>query len=234
MSEETILIVEDDEYMRELIYIYLQKERFRLLTTGNGYQAVDLVIKEKPDLIVLDVVLPGLDGFEVCHEVRKVTDIPILFLSSKDGDIDKVLGLGIGGDDYMTKPFSPSELTARVKAHLRRNRVVNQQVQTEEILKYDKLVINLSTCTVTVNEQLINLSTKEFQMLTLFAKHPNKVYSMENLYSEIWKMDSMGDPRTVMVHISNLRKKIENDPNHPEYIQTVRGIGYKFVGVKVK
>lgn len=231
MSEETVLIVEDDEQIRELIYIYLKKEKFNLLTTGNGYQAVELVRKEQPDLIILDVVLPGLDGFEACHEIRKITNNPILFLSSKDGEVDKVLGLGIGGDDYITKPFNPSELTARVKAHLRRNRIISQRKKQEELLTFNNMVINLASCTVKMNDMFVNLSTKEFQLLSLLAKHPNQVFNMDYLYKEIWNLDSIGDPRTVMVHISNLRKKIEVDPNHPEYIQTVRGIGYKFVAL---
>lgn len=229
MAEEIVLIVDEDIQLRELIYSHLEKERFHVFITGNGYQALEIVRKINPDLILLEVLLSGLDGFEVCYELRKITNCPILFLSSKTGNMDKILGLTIGGDDYITKPFNKDELIARIKAHLRRNRMVTQEIQKEELLKFDNLVINLSTCTVTLNGSLVNLSTKEFQMLSLFAKHPNKVFSLDNLYSEIWHLDSIGDPRTVMVHISNLRKKIETNPNHPQFIQTVRGLGYKLV-----
>lgn len=234
IAGETILIVDDDEDIRELVEMYLRKNNFRVITAADGTAVLDLITTDHPDLIILDVLMPGLDGFEVCQAIRKETDVPILFLSAKESDIDKILGLGVGGDDYMTKPFSPAELVARIKAHLRRNRtLLNKKTATAHngtphVLKFPNLEIDLHSYVVRVNGSPVTLPAKEFHLLSLLARHPNRVFSVGELFESVWGADSLGDNRTVMVHISNLRKKIEPDHTNPRYISTVRGIGYKF------
>lgn len=234
MGKEKILIVDDDRDIRKIIKMYIEKEGFQAFTASSGNEAIQYIQKENLDFIILDILMPGLDGYETCQEIRKMTDAPILFLSAKEDDIDKILGLRIGGDDYMTKPFSPGELVARIKAHLRRQRMVlekSQPVQEEKnILQFPGLSINLESCVVKVKGKPISLPAKEFQLLSLLSKNPEKVFSVEQLFKLVWGEDGFGDYRTVMVHISNLRKKIEEDTSKPKYILTVRGIGYKFNG----
>jgi len=235
MNKETILIVDDDEDIRKVLELYLCDAGYRVIEADHGYTVMDIFEKEKPDLIILDVMLPGLDGLEVCQMIRRKSDVPILFLSAKEDDIDKIVGLGVGGDDYVSKPFSPSVLTAKVKAHLRRNRLLGKKVLASEnsqnkkpIISYPGLVIDQKSHSVKINGKDIHLSTKEYQILCLLAANPNRVYSFEQLFQMIWGESSFGDHRTVMVHISNLRKKIEADSHVSEFITTVRGIGYKF------
>lgn len=182
-----------------------------------------------PDLVILDVLLPGLDGFEICSELRKISTVPILFVSCKDEDIDKVLGLRLGGDDFISKPFSPIELVARVKAHMRRNyQFQKREREQDQVLQYDNLIIDPSTHQVLVNGKQVDLSPKEFKLLYHLAKNPNRVYKNEQLFSMLWDDVHMGDTHTVMVHIYNLRKKLEDNPAKPRFIQTIRGVGYKF------
>lgn len=229
MAGEKILVVDDEAEITELISLYLTKNGFHVVTAETGEQAIELTRTIKPDLIILDILLPGLDGIEVCQELRKDNNVPILFLSCKSEDTDKVLGLTVGGDDYITKPFSPSELLARIKAHLRRNRLLNTaHKQEKSLLTFPGLVIDLDSHVVLVNGAPVILSAKEFQLLALLAQNPNKIFSIEQLFKALWSYQSFGDTRTVMVHISNLRKKIEKDPSNPDYIHTVRGVGYKF------
>ncbi|MBS4202369.1 response regulator transcription factor [Bacillus sp. FJAT-49732] len=235
MNKETILIVDDDDDIRKVLELYLCDAGYRVIEADNGYTVMDIFEQEKPDLIILDVMLPGLDGLEVCQMIRRKSDVPILFLSAKEDDIDKIVGLGVGGDDYISKPFSPSVLTAKVKAHLRRNRQFDKRVDAfdnsqsrKPIISYPGLVIDQESYSVKANGKDIHLSTKEYQILCLLAANPNRVFSFEQLFQMIWGESSFGDHRTVMVHISNLRKKIEDDPTSPEFISTVRGIGYKF------
>ena len=230
MRREKILIVDDEVEIIELICLYLAREGYQTLTAYDGYGAIDMVDKSKPDLIILDIQLPDLDGFEVCLELRKVTKAPILFLSCKSEDLDKILGLGVGGDDYITKPFSPGEMVARVKAHLRRSRMQSEPVTVEHTLQFGDLTIDPKSFTVRLAGEVVTLSAKEYQLLLLLAKNPDRVYSLDQLFTQVWESPSIGDPRTVMVHISNVRKKIEPDPAHPTYIVTVRGGGYKFNG----
>ncbi|MDF2724355.1 MAG: response regulator transcription factor [Paenibacillus sp.] len=230
MRREKVLIVDDENEIGELICLYLAKEGYQTLTVFDGYSALDMVEKHKPELIILDIQLPGLDGFEVCLELRKKTKAPILFLSCKGEDVDKILALGVGGDDYITKPFSPGELVARVKAHLRRSRMLFEPVAAEVDLRYGDLMIDPKSFTVTLRGESISLSAKEYQLLLLLAKNPDRVFSLDQLFTQIWESPSIGDPRTVIVHISNVRKKIEDDPSHPTYILTIRGGGYKFNG----
>lgn len=231
MSGERILVVDDEVEIGELLDLYLTKEGYEVATALDGRQAMDIVTNEKIDLIILDVLLPGLDGIEVCTEIRKITDVPIVFLSCRGDDIDKVMGLVAGGDDYITKPFSPREIVARVKAHLRRYRMTAAaREEPPRVLRYRGLEIDLPACVVRVRGQEVYLSHKEFEVLSLLAQNPDKVFSADELFERLWQMQSLGDIRTVMVHISNVRKKIEKNPAAPEYILTVRGAGYKFNG----
>lgn len=232
MSGERILIVDDEPEISQLLSLYLAKEGFEVSCVTEGSFAIEAVRREKVDFIIMDVLLPGLDGIEVCTELRKMTDVPIVFLSCRDEDIDKVMGLVAGGDDYITKPFSPRELVARVKAHLRRYRMVSaaKEKGRPSSLRYEGLEIDLESCEVKVKGEPVYLSHKEFELLSLLAQNPDRVFSADELFEKLWKMQSFGDIRTVMVHISNLRKKIEHNPAAPEFILTVRGAGYKFSG----
>jgi DNA-binding response OmpR family regulator len=230
MAGEKILVVDNEPEIVELISLYLIKEGYEVITTDNGDQVIDLVLLHKPDLIILDIVLPGMDGIEICRQLRKSHITPILFISCKNEDIDVILGLSMGGDDYIIKPFSPNQLVARVKAHLRRSSLLDPRRDDPQILKFPGLEIDLVSHLVKVGNTPISLSAKEFDLLTLLAKTPNRVYKIEHLFELIWSLDSLGDPRTLIVHISNLRKKIEPNPAEPRYIITVRGVGYKFNG----
>ncbi|WP_042147040.1 response regulator transcription factor [Paucisalibacillus sp. EB02] len=236
MANERILIVDDDHDMLEVLGLYFRNEGYNTFTANDPLKAIQFVEEVRPALIILDVMMPQLDGFELCHLIRKKSDVPILFLSSKDEDIDKIIGLGIGGDDYLSKTTSPSVIIAKVKAYLRRTRIVqnitvNQtdNVQKDEsLLVFPGMTINLSSAVVKINGSEIKLAAKEYQLLTIMARNPGRIYSVEQLFDLIWGEDSLGDYRTVMVHISNLRKKIESLAESLDYIITIRGIGYKF------
>ncbi|WP_209123508.1 response regulator transcription factor [Alkalihalobacillus sp. BA299] len=230
MTNRKILVVDDDEVINEVISLYLEKERFQVIRAENGTEVMTLVKKEQPDLIILDILLPDSDGVEICRELRKFTEIPILFVSCKNDEMDKVLGLGVGGDDYITKPFSPKELVARVKAHLRRSQSVDLSEEKGEVLLYDTMKIDIMGRTVEVSGKDVSLTATEYELLCQLARHPNRVFSMEELYQLLWKADSNGEVKTITVHISNLRKKIEQKPTKPRFILTVRGGGYKFSG----
>ncbi|MBS4209395.1 response regulator transcription factor [Bacillus sp. FJAT-50079] len=236
MDKEKILVVDDDPDIRKVLQLYLCKSGYDVIEAENGEIALTIFDQVSPDLLILDVMMPGMDGLELCQMIRRKSDIPILFLSAKEDDVDKIVGLGVGGDDYVSKPFSPSVLTAKVKAHLRRRRFLDKRITQSEhenkgrksMIIYEGLVIDQESYSVKVNHQEIHLSAKEYQILSLLAMNPNRVYTAEQLFHKIWGEDSFGDHRTVMVHISNLRKKVEADPTQPRFITTVRGIGYKF------
>ncbi|RAP78166.1 response regulator transcription factor [Paenibacillus montanisoli] len=231
MNGTKILVVDDEADITELITLYMEREGFAVYTTDNGEDAVRLAAELEPDMILLDISLKNLDGFDVCKQIRTTSNVPILFISCKSDDTDIIHGLTLGGDDYMTKPFSPSQLVARVKAHLRRQSVTGKSPVDRslgEMLVYDGLQIDLPARTVHVNGKEVSLSAKEFELLVRLAKSPNRAFSLDDLYTIVWGHDSMGDTRTLMVHVSNLRKKIEPDPANPIYIITVRGVGYKF------
>ncbi|SEM78462.1 response regulator transcription factor [Paenibacillus sp. OV219] len=231
MSGSKILVVDDEADITELITLYMEREGYAVHTTDNGEDAVHMAESISPDMILLDISLKHLDGYEVCKQIRTVSNVPILFISCMSDDTDIIHGLTVGGDDYMTKPFSPSQLVARVKAHLRRQSVNEQRSierMTGEVLQLDGLVIDLPARTVHVRDKEVFLSAKEFELLVRLAKTPNRAFALDDLYTIVWGHDSMGDTRTLMVHISNLRKKIEPDPANPIYIVTVRGVGYKF------
>ncbi len=231
MAEEKILVVDDDEDIREIITMYLESEGYQVITAVDGTEALKYALANEPDLIILDMMMPKLDGIEVCQELRKNLSTPIIFLSCKSTPKDKSIGLIAGGDDYMSKPFDSMELLARVKAHLRRNRLLsnsNTHDIKQNLISHANLCIDLNSRCVKVNDKRIELSPKEFDLLVLLAKNPDKVFTNEEIYQKIWKMKSFGDYSSLMVHISNLRRKIEESPKQPEFIQTVRGVGYKF------
>ncbi|QGH36726.1 response regulator [Gracilibacillus salitolerans] len=235
MASEKILIVDDDADMRTILELYMKENGYQVLSAADGLEALARVEQEAPDLIILDVMMPKLDGYELCQEIKKIIDIPIIFLSSKQDDMDKILGLGVGGDDFIEKTTSSPVLMAKIKAHLRRYRKLshpNKQNETSEeksnIIEYPGLVLNLDSAVVKLNNQTLHLSAKEFQILCLLAQNPERIFSVEKLFELIWDENSLGDYRTVMVHISNLRKKLETNTNPFKYIETVRGIGYKF------
>lgn len=229
MAGEKILVVDDETEISDLIALYLSKNGYCVITADTGKAALDLLSEHDPDLIVLDIFLPDIDGLELCQEIRKKSETPIIFLSCKSEETDKILGLAVGGDDYITKPFSPGELIARIKAHLRRNRLLNiRKDQKSDVLEYPGLIIDFLSHNVIVDNKTLMLSSKEFDILALLAQNPNIVFSLGQIYDSVWGLDNLGDTRTVMVHMSNLRKKIEINPANPKFILTIKGVGYKF------
>ncbi|WP_462410774.1 response regulator transcription factor [Neobacillus sp. Marseille-QA0830] len=225
-----VLIIEDDQSIAELERDYLELDGFTVEIALTGNEGLDQALTKEFDLVLLDLMLPGVDGFQICKAIRKEKDIPILMVSAKKEDIDKIRGLGLGADDYIVKPFSPSELVARVKAHLARyERLIGREPQNEGIL-IRGLRIDPVSRRVYVNDHEVVFTTKEFDLLTFFALNPNHVFSKEHLFEKLWGMDSMGDISTVTVHIRKIREKIEADPSNPQYIETVWGAGYRFKG----
>jgi len=218
--EEKILIVDDDKNVHEILTMYLQKENYRVITADNGIEALDLIEKERPDLIILDIMMPDMDGKEVIQNLRKENQIPVIFLSARSEEFDRILGLELGADDYVTKPFSPREVVARIKANLKRS---NPEINRSRIIKYPDLVIDPVNRSVEANDQKIQLTPKEYELLLLLASHPDRVFERELLYERVWGMDSYGSARSVDVHINWLRDKLKLD-----YIKTVWGVGYKF------
>ena len=224
-----ILIVEDEESIAELEKDYLELSGFQVETEKQGDTGLKRALEEEFDLVILDLMLPGVDGFEICKKVRETKNIPILMVSAKKDDIDKIRGLGMGADDYMTKPFSPSELVARVKAHLARyQRLVNSNVKENDIVEIRGIKIDKTARRVWINGEEKNFTTKEFDLLTFLAENPNHVFTKEELFREIWDMESIGDIATVTVHIKKIREKIEFDTAKPQYIETIWGVGYRF------
>ena len=224
-----ILIVEDEEAIADLEKDYLELSGFKVEVSNDGETGLKRALEEEYDMFILDLMLPGVDGFEICKEIREKKDTPIIMISAKKDDIDKIRGLGLGADDYMTKPFSPSELVARVKAHLARyNRLTGSAVEKNKIIEIRGLKIDKTARRVWVNGEERNFTTKEFDLLTFLASHPNHVYSKEELFREIWDMESIGDIATVTVHIKKIREKIELDTSNPQYIETIWGVGYRF------
>ncbi len=224
-----ILIIEDEEAIAELEKDYLELSDFEVEIKNNGTEGLEAALNTPVDLVVLDLMLPGKDGFEVCKEIREKKNIPIIMVSAKKEDIDKIRGLGLGADDYMTKPFSPSELVARVKAHLSRyERLTSQAAPVNDVIEIRGIKIDKSARRVWVDNEETTFTGKEFDLLTFLAEHPNHVYSKEELFREIWDMDSIGDIATVTVHIKKIREKIEFDSANPQYIETIWGVGYRF------
>ena len=224
-----ILIVEDEEAIAELEKDYLELNDFEVKIENSGDTGLATALAEEFDLIILDLMLPGIDGFEICKRIREDKDVPILMVSAKKDDIDKIRGLGLGADDYITKPFSPSELVARVKAHLSRyERLINSNIQENDIVEIRGLKIDKTARRVWVNEEEKQFTTKEFDLLSFLAQNPNRVFSKEELFSKIWDLESVGDIATVTVHIKKIREKIEINTAKPQYIETIWGVGYRF------
>ncbi len=224
-----ILIVEDEEAIADLEKDYLELSGFEVEVANDGELGLEKALGEDYNLIILDLMLPGVDGFEICRQVRSEKNTPIIMISAKKDDIDKIRGLGLGADDYMTKPFSPSELVARVKAHLARyERLIGSTMEENKVIEIRGLKIDTTARRVWVNGEEKTFTTKEFDLLTFLASHPNHVYTKDQLFSEIWDMESIGDIATVTVHIKKIREKIEFDTSKPQYIETIWGVGYRF------
>ena len=224
-----ILIIEDEVAIADLEKDYLELSGFQVTIENAGDTGLSKALAEDFDLIVLDLMLPGVDGFEVCRQIRQNKDIPIIMVSAKKDDIDKIHGLGLGADDYMTKPFSPSELVARVKAHMSRyNRLVNTNQKNNDVIEIRGIRIDKTARRVYIDGEEKNFNTKEFDLLTFLAENPNHVFTKEELFREIWDMDSIGDIATVTVHIKKIREKIEGGSGKPQYIETIWGVGYRF------
>ncbi|MCI8709223.1 MAG: response regulator transcription factor [Dorea sp.] len=224
-----ILIVEDEEAIADLEKDYLELSGFKVEVANDGQNGLLKALKENYDLFILDLMLPGVDGFDICRQIREEKNTPIIMVSAKKDDIDKIRGLGLGADDYMTKPFSPSELVARVKAHLARyDRLTGSAVEKNKVLEIRGLKIDTTARRVWINGEEKPFTTKEFDLLTFLASHPNHVYTKEELFREIWDMESIGDIATVTVHIKKIREKVEMDTSNPQYIETIWGVGYRF------
>ena len=224
-----ILIVEDEEAIADLEKDYLELSGFAVEVANDGETGLNKALEEDYDLLILDLMLPGVDGLEICRKVRDEKNTPIIMVSAKKDDIDKIRGLGLGADDYMTKPFSPSELVARVKAHLARyERLIGSAVEENKVIEIRGLKIDTTARRVWVNGEERAFTTKEFDLLTFLASHPNHVYTKDELFSQIWDMESIGDIATVTVHIKKIREKIEYDTSNPQYIETIWGVGYRF------
>jgi len=226
---ENILIIEDQQSIAELIKDYLEINNFGVDIKNNGLEGLEEALSKDYDLILLDLMLPDLDGFEICKKIRKEKNIPIIIISARGEDIDKIRGLGLGADDYISKPFSPNELVARVKAHLSRfNRLTGKTEKTKNEISIKNLTINQIARRVYLDNKEITFTTKEFEILNFLASHPNIVFSKERLYERIWGDDSYGDITTIAVHIKKIRDKIEKDPQKPRFIDTLWGSGYRF------
>ena len=224
-----VLIIEDEESIAELEKDYLELSGFEVAIENSGDVGLKRAMAEEFNLIILDLMLPEIDGFEICRQVREKKNTPILMVSAKKDDIDKIRGLGLGADDYMTKPFSPSEMVARVKAHLARyERLIGTGVQENDMIEIRGLKIDKTARRVYLNGEEKIFTTKEFDLLTFLAQNPNRVFSKEELFSKIWGMESVGEIATVTVHIKKIREKIEYSTSKPQYIETIWGVGYRF------
>lgn len=229
MKGAKILVIDDEPSITSSIKYGLEKEGYTVITADNGTDGCEMAKNEKPDVVVLDVMLPGLDGYEVCRMIRADLTVPIIMLTAKGEEIDKVVGLEVGADEYVTKPFSMRELQARIKAMLRLvSRFKNTKVAEPDRIEIGELVIDLKRHEVFLDSKKVNLTLKEFELLKLLALNANKVLSREYLIEQVWGYDFTGEGRTVDVHIHWLREKIESDPENPARIQTVRGVGYRF------
>lgn len=241
MSQRTVLVADDEDHIRQLVRLYLANEGFTVLEARTGTEALSSCKEQAPDLVVLDIMLPEIDGWEVLRRIRKERNTPVIMLTAKDAELDKVLGLELGADDYVTKPFSPRELVSRVKAVLRRAESAPTGAGAiagsgagagaagrDEILSYPGLFINKASREVKAGNQLLNLPPKEFDLLWILASNPNRVFTREYLLETVWEYTYFGDIRTVDVHVRRLRQKVERDPDNPDYIKTAWGVGYKF------
>ena len=226
MPNEKILVVDDDTNICELLRLYLEKEGYVVKIVNDGVSAINAFKQENPDLTLLDIMIPKLDGWQVCREIRKFSDKPIIMLTAKGETFDKVLGLELGADDYVTKPFDTKEVVARIKAVLRRTAPASDTSDVKEV-NYDKLSINLTNYEMKVNGVSVDTPPKELELIYHLASNPNRVFTRDQLLDEVWGFDYYGDSRTVDVHIKRLREKLEDTPSAPKYLLTVRGLGYR-------
>ncbi|RKN85191.1 response regulator transcription factor [Paenibacillus ginsengarvi] len=228
MAQETLLLVDDEKDILDLLEIYLKNEGYRLLRASNGIEALDVLRSKEVDLIILDIMMPKMDGIEACMRIREEKNMPIIMLSAKSQDMDKIMGLSTGADDYMTKPFNPLELVARVKSQLRRYKRLNVTApRLEEEIEIDDLVINTATHEVKVEGREVRLTPREFAILELLARNRGLVFSIQKIYEAVWNETFYESDNTVMVHIRKIREKLEAVPRQPKYIKTVWGVGYK-------
>ncbi len=234
---EKILVVEDELTLQETLAYNLKRQGYEIETTGNGLEALEIARRDHPDLILLDIMLPGMDGFEVCRVLRQEMSTPILMLTARDDEIDRVVGLEVGSDDYLTKPFSMRELMARVKALLRRVRLIREEMggstavaDETEIMVFGDLTINLTRREATLKGSALTLKPQEYELMLYLAQHRGRALSREAILENVWGWNYTGDSRTVDVHVRWLREKIEVDPGNPRRIVTVRGVGYRFEG----
>ncbi|MDE0639407.1 response regulator transcription factor [Bacillus sp. CNPSo 3703] len=227
--QSKVLIIDDEKEILELIHTVLTREGIdQVLTASTARDGLTQFHQEQPDLVILDIMLPDGEGYDICKQIRDVSHVPIIFLSAKGEESDKIVGLAIGGDDYITKPFSPKEVAYRVKAQLRRSSYL-QPSQAEPVIKKGPFELNEQQAELTKNGAAIELTPKELMLMTYFLQHPNRVISKETLYQTVWGEDFFGSDNTVMVHMRRLREKIEHSPSTPEFLVTVKGLGYKFV-----
>ena len=222
---QTVLVVDDEPIVREVVVSYLERDGFRTLEAGDGETACELARSERPDLVVLDLMLPGLDGLSVCRRLRSFSQVPVIMLTARGEESDRIVGLEVGADDYVTKPFSPRELAARVRTVLRRV----MPVADEQRIAFADITIDAATREVTKDGRELRLTAKEFDLLCFLASHPRRVFSRDQLMHSVWGYDVPVDTGTVTVHVRRLREKIENEPSRPEHLQTLWGVGYRFV-----
>lgn len=227
-AERTVVVIEDDPNIADLVNLYLREAGFRVLLADAGRRGLELVEQQRPALAVLDIGLPDIDGFEVCRRIRATSSLPVLFLTARDGEIDRVLGLELGADDYVTKPFSSRELVARVRAVLRRQSAIEDVDPGSSELKSGPVVMDVDRHIVTVEGKEVKLPLKEFELLELLLRNAGRVLTRTQLIDRIWGSNYVGDTKTLDVHVKRIRSKIEPDPANPRYLETVRGLGYKF------
>lgn len=228
--KEKILVVDDEREIGELVRDYLEAAGYRVILAFDGEEGLKCWEEYRPDMAILDIMLPKVDGIEICRNIRKESNIPIIMLSAKNSEADKIQGLGLGADDYITKPFSTKELVARVKAHFRRFHHMSDSVDKKNRLVFKDLIIDVRGHNVCLKGKGISLSAKEFEVLRFFAMNPNRVLTRDEIFNHVWGYQEYGDINTVAVHIRKLREKMEKDPSNPVYIQTIWGVGYKFMG----
>ena len=228
------MVVDDEPELAELIKDYLEAEKYSVILCHDGKEAIEKFRLYQPNLVVLDIMLRNLDGMEVCRLIQSESTIPIMMLSAKKSEVDKILSLGLGADDYVVKPFSPGEVVARVKAQLRRSRLLTPSSEQKNLLIYGDLEIDPKAYTVKLRQNIVALSAKEFEVLRFFAVNPGQVLTREQIFENVWGHHEYGDLNTVTVHIKKIREKIENNPSNPQYIKTVWGVGYRFDGGRTR
>lgn len=228
--KNTILIIEDEKPISDIVKFNLEREGYDIITAFDGLEGYQKGIQENVDLILLDIMLPSMNGFDVCRHIREKSSVPIIMVTAKEEEVDKILGLELGADDYITKPFSLRELIARVKANIRRTSMPNNNSAESDLIQHKNLVIDTSKYSVTKNDTVLELTVREYELLKFLAVQPNQVFSREQLLKQVWGYEYYGDIRTVDVTIRRLREKLEDDASNPTYILTKRGVGYFFKG----